>query len=138
MQRLALRKGYLIEAWPVIAAFLPAGGWSSGSSLSPAALPRSGHVLLEPVHEELGDFSAVLLGHELVAIAAYPDIFQVHVRRPNTCLIQPLGHTMGVRMVIAPFSGHIEDGDTLQVNQLVRGLLLNEARDKARPIRPVL
>ena len=40
----------------------------------------SAHILLKPIHEELGNFSAILFGHELVTIPAYPYIFELHVR----------------------------------------------------------
>ena len=110
----------------------------SRAGLNSGAAPRrncSGNVLLEPAHEVLSDFSAVLFGHHLMAIAGQPDIFEVHVRSLYACLIEPLGCAMGVRTVIARLSRYIENPDTLHVYELVRGLLLNPARDEARPIR---
>src|SRR5207244_8233704 len=70
-----------------------------------------------------------------MAIAGQPDIFEVYVRGLYTCLSEPLGCAMGVRTVIARLSRYIENRDTLHVYELVRGLLLNPARDEARPIR---
>lgn len=40
----------------------------------------SAHILFQLVHQELGNFSAILFGHELVTIPAYPYIFELHVR----------------------------------------------------------
>ena len=48
---------------------------------------QSANVLLEPAHEVLSDFSAVLIGDHLMAIAGQPDIFEVHVRGLYACLI---------------------------------------------------
>ena len=73
-----------------------------------------------------------------MAISGQPDIFEVHVRGLYTCLIQPLGCTMGIRTVIARLSRYIENRDTLHIYELVRGLLLNPARDEARSIRRFL
>src|SRR2546422_1097953 len=53
---------------------------------------QSANVLLEPAHEGLSDFSAVLFGHHLMAIAGQPDIFEVYVRGLYTCLIEPPLH----------------------------------------------
>src|SRR6267143_3805695 len=89
----------------------------------------SGNVLLEPVHEVLSYAGAVFFGHHLVTIARQSGIFEVHVGCFYACLIEPLGRAMGVRAVITRLSGHIEDRDTLQVYELVRGLRLNPARD---------
>src|ERR1700682_324966 len=93
------------------------------------------NVLLEPVHEEFGDPSAILFGHHLVAVSWQPYIFEVHIRGLHAGLIKPLGCAMGVGTMIAGLSGYIEDRDTLQVCELVSGLCLNPARDEARTIR---
>src|SRR5262249_30297904 len=95
----------------------------------------SANVLLEPAHEVFGDFSTVLFGHHLMAIAGQPDIFEIHVRGLYTCLIEPLGCAVGIRTVIARLSRYIENRDALHVYELVRGFLLNPARDEIRPIR---
>src|SRR5215467_1370460 len=73
-----------------------------------------------------------------MAIAGQPDIFEVHVRGLYTCLIEPPGCAMGIRTVIARLSRYIENRDALHVYELVRGFLLNPARDEARPIRVFL
>ena len=45
---------------------------------------------------------------------------------------------MGVRTVITRLSGHIEDRNCFQVDELARRLLLNPAGDESRAIRTVL
>src|SRR5690242_14346369 len=73
----------------------------------------SGDVLLQPVHEELGNFRAIFFGHELVAVPGYPRIFEPHERGLDSGLIEPLGYAVGVRAVITRFTGHIENRDAL-------------------------
>ena len=96
------------------------------------------HVLFDPALEVLGDGSAVLFRHHDVAIAGQPFIFEVHERGLYSCLIEPLGYAMGVRTVITRFSGHVEDWDSHEVNELVCRLLLNPARNEVRSIRLIL
>src|SRR3981081_4045224 len=89
------------------------------------------HILFEPVHEQFGDASAILLGHHLVTIAREANIFQVYVGGLHARLIEPLGCAMRIRTVIACFAGHVENWDALHVYELVRRLGLNPAWNKA-------
>src|SRR5882672_1488551 len=92
-------------------------------------------ILVEPAHEKFGDAGAVLFGHHLMAIPGQPDIFESHESGLYPRLIQPLCYAMRVRPVIACLPGNFEDRDSLQVHELVRGLLLNPARDEVWAIR---
>src|SRR6202035_183122 len=77
-------------------------------------------------------------GHELVAVPGYPHIFEPHECGLDPCLIKPLGYAVGVRAVITRFTGHIENRDALQVNELMRRLFLDPAGNELRPVRFVL
>ena len=73
------------------------------------------HVVIEPVHKEVGDISAVLFRHHLVAISAQADFFQSHVGRFYTRLIKPLRSATGEWAMIAGLARHLEDGETFHV-----------------------
>src|ERR1019366_7042623 len=98
----------------------------------------SAYILLQPVHEELGNFRAIFFGHELVPVPANSYILEIYVLGLYSGLIEPLGDAVGVRTVIARLSGHIEYRDGFQINELMRRFFLDPARDEVRPIRPVL
>src|SRR5260370_22031975 len=70
-----------------------------------------------------------------MSVAGQSDGLERHEGSLNTCLIEPLGYAMGVGAMIARLSGNVEHRYSLEVNQLVRRLLLNPTRNQIRPIR---
>jgi hypothetical protein len=96
------------------------------------------HVLIEPLHEKLGDASTVPFGHHLVAITGQPDVFESHAIGLDSGLVEPFGYAVRVHSMIAPLSRHLEDRNAHKVHKLVRRLRLNSAPQQGRTIRMLI
>src|ERR1700680_1559445 len=96
----------------------PAVQWSDSFTYA------SPHVLLNPALEEPRDPIAVLLQHHLVRVPWQANIFELHVVRLHSRLVQPLRIARVEDPVIAGLSRHVENPNTRHVDELVCRLLL--------------
>ena len=65
-------------------------------------------------------------------------IFESNELGFDTSLIQPLSHAVRIRAMIARLARHFQNRNLFHIYELVRGLLLNPARQYIRTIRTFL